>query len=114
MCIKTSDFTFNETIKFIMASHVRKLKQILTNLQNSDHADHKKYNVCRPRLYAAYLEADAQLYGIQLLVLDHKKAVTDIKSARKELHSEWQLHDFQIVALQRPGTKPPFFIKEAA
>ncbi|MGZ4968742.1 MAG: hypothetical protein ACXV8O_05030 [Methylobacter sp.] len=47
-------------------------------------------------------------------MLDHKKATNEIKAARKELHDEWQLHDFQIVALQRPGTKPSFFIKEAA
>jgi hypothetical protein len=114
MCIKISDHTLAETIKFILDSHTRKLKQIITDVQNTDHADYKKYNLCRPRLSAAYREADAQLHGIRLLVLDHKKAVADIKTAREALHDEWQLHDFQIVALQRPGTKPPFYIQEAA
>jgi hypothetical protein len=114
MCLKISDHTLAETIKFIIASHSRKLNQILTDVQNTDHADYKKYSIIRPRLLAVYKEADAQLYGIRLLVLDHKTALAKIKTAREELHEEWQLHDFNIVALQRPGTKPPFFIKEAA
>jgi len=114
MCLKISDHTLTETIKFIIASHLRKLNQILTDVQNADHADYKKYSIIRPRLSAAYKETDAQLHGIRLLVLDHKKALAEIKTARDEVHAEWQLHDFQIVALQRPGTKPPFFIKEAA
>ncbi len=114
MSIKLTPHTINETIKFIAASHARSLKQIITDVQNADHADYKKYGIIRPRLYTAYLKADAELHGIQLLVLDHAAVVTLVKDARKELHDEWQLHDFNIVALQRPGTKPPFFIKEAA
>ncbi len=114
MSIKLTPHTINETIAFITASCTRKLKQVITDAQNADHADYKQYNILRPRLYTAYLNADAELNGIQLLVLDHKTVVADIKTARSELHDEWQLHDFQIVALQRPGTKPPFYIKEAA
>ncbi len=114
MSIKLTPFTINETIKFITASCTRKLNQVITDAQNADHADFKQYNVLRPRLYAAYLHADAELNGIQLLVLDHKTVIAQIKTAKKDLHDEWQLHDFQIVALQRPGTKPPFYAKEAA
>lgn len=114
MSIKLTRHTITETIKFIAASHTRRLKQIITDVQNADHADYKKYNIVRPRLYGAYLRADAELNGIQLLVLDHKAVVAEVKAARKGLHEEWQLHDFNIVALQRPGTKPPFFVEEAA
>jgi hypothetical protein len=114
MSIKLTPHTITETIKFIADSHTRKLKQIITNVQNADHADYKKYNISRPRLYTTYQQADAELNGIQLLVLDHKTVVAQVKAARKELHEEWQLHDFNIVALQRPGTKPPFFIEKAA
>lgn len=114
MSIRITDHTLTETIRFIIDSHQRRLKQVITDLQDPCHADFKKFNVCRPRLAAIYSEADAQLHGIHLITLDHKQVGSMIKNAKKELHAEWQLHDFQIVALQRPGAKPPFYIPDAA
>ena len=114
MSIKLTPHTIAETLKFIVACHTRKCRQLISNVKNPEHIDYKKYNVCRPRLSSIYYQADAELNGIQLLLLDHKNLVEDIKAARKELHDDWQLHDFEIVALQRPGTKPPFFVEAAA
>lgn len=102
------------TIEYFQGILTRTLKQVITDVQNPDHAHYKRYEISRPLLYQAYLTSDAALNGMQMLVLDHKTIATSIKEARKDLHDEWQLHDFQIVALQRPGTKPPFFEKEAA
>ncbi|MGZ4968743.1 MAG: hypothetical protein ACXV8O_05025 [Methylobacter sp.] len=53
MCIKISDHTLTETINYIVAGHSRKLKQFITDVQNSDHADYEKYSIVRPRLAAA-------------------------------------------------------------
>lgn len=114
MTIRITPHAFAQTIEFIKSYHLRKLKQLITDVQNPDHAHYKKYSIVRPLLGAAYRESDAELNGIRHLVLEQKKWREDIKTAKRDLHDEWQLHDFQIIALQRPGTKPPFFIKEAA
>lgn len=111
MC-KITPRDITETIKFFKDSPCRSLKQTITDVQNQDHAMYKKYEQCRPRLYTAYLIADANLNGMQMTLINHKKEVADIKAAKKELHDEWRLHDFQIVALQRPGTKPPFYVDD--
>jgi len=111
MC-KITPRDITETIKYIHDSMTRSLKQTITDVQNTDHSSYKKYELCRPRLYQAYLKADAELNGIKMVLISHRKEVEDIKAAKSRLHDEWQLHDFQIVALQRPGTKPPFYAQE--
>lgn len=112
MC-KITPRDISETIKYVKASLQRRLNQIITDVQNTDHSHYKKYGSCRQQLNQAYLKADAQLHGIKMVLISHRKAVEDLTTARQELHDDWQLHDFQIVALQRPGTKPPYHFEEA-
>ena len=112
MTIKLTPHTIDETIKFIIARHERDLKQILADVQDTDHAHYKKYSFCRPRLWTIYLEGSERLQGLIFLFSDCGRITDRLKAAQKACHIDWTLHDFQIIALQRPGTKPPFFINE--
>ena len=114
MSISISTDDLNKTIEFIQNQHQRNLKQIITDVQNVEHTDYKNYHRCRARLTQIYNESSARLEGIKFLLIDHKQLVNLIKTADKTLHDEWQLHDFNIVALQRPGTKPPLHFEKAA
>jgi hypothetical protein len=113
MC-KITPHTITQSTEYFQSALTRALKQVITDLKDPTHVHFNRFEICRPLLYQHYLKADASLNGIRLLLIEHTKITDQIKTAREELHDEWKLYDFQIVALQRPGTKPPFFIKEAA
>lgn len=114
MTIRLTPHTITEAINFVVAGNDRALKQILTDVQNADHAHHQKYAICRPLLASAHQAHYNQLQGMLFLMLDHHKVVEQIKAAQTICQQEWRLCDFQIVSLQRPGTHPPFYIKAVA
>lgn len=114
MTTRLTPHTITEAINFVVADNARKLGQIITDVQDADLALYKQYHIARPLLSAAYQTAHNQLQGQLLMLLDHHKIVEQIKAAQQICQQEWQLHDFQIVALQRPGTKPPFHLERAA
>ncbi len=114
MTTRLTPHTITEAIQFVIASNARALRKVMTELQDPCNANYQKYAVCRPALLRAYQTHYDMLQGQIFLMLDHHKIVEEIKAAQTTCQQEWRLYDFQIVTLQRPGTKPPFYIKEAA
>jgi hypothetical protein len=114
MSLPISIVELNKTIKFINDQNQRNLAQTLTSVKNIEHAHYQKYALCRALLYQTYRESSARLVGIRFLLIEHKHATDKLKQAEKDLHADWQLYDFNIVALQRPGTKPPYHFEKAA
>ncbi len=86
----------------------------MSGLQNPDEAHYQKYHISRPLLLRAYQTSYDQLQGQLYMMIDHRKAVEEIKAAQKVCQDQWRIYDSEVVTLQRPGTKPPFFIKEVA
>lgn len=103
-----------DTIEFIKNKHIRDLNTLLNTVNDRTHAHYLKYNIIRPMMLRKYHEYSARLDGLKLLFIDHQDIRDCIKATDKLLHDDWQLIDFKVVALQRPGTKPPFFTKEVA
>lgn len=114
MTTRLTPHTIKEAIEFIIAGNTRRLKKIMSDLQNPDMAHYQKYAICRPLLRRAYETSYDQLQGQIWLMLDQHKIVEQIKAAQAICQQEWRLYDFEIITLQRPGTKPPFYTKEVA
>lgn len=116
MSIAITQISLEQTIAFIVSAGDRKFKEILVNVQDTDHEYYRKYGLVRSLVLSEYQVANERLQGFIFLfsTTNQYKIIDQIKAAQRVCRDNWKLADHELLLLQCPGTKAPFYIKEAA